>query len=222
MLLLGLYQPTAGEVLYDGIPLSELDPRDVRRWCGVVLQDSTAFAGSLKTNILLNTPAASAEQIDAAAEIAGLANAIRRLPMTYETRVAEGGSNLSGGQRQQLAIARAVAPRPSILLLDEASSHLDVAAEAELNAHLERLRCTRIVIAHRLSAVRTADQILVLRHGRVAERGTHDQLLGQRGIYAELAAAQGPVGSASHGLVDHEPTHASEVSRLTSRRRILA
>jgi len=222
MLLLGLYQPTAGEVLYDGIPLSELDPRDVRRWCGVVLQDSTAFAGSLKTNILLNTPAASAEQIDAAAEIAGLANAIRRLPMTYETRVAEGGSNLSGGQRQQLAIARAVAPRPSILLLDEASSHLDVAAEAELNAHLERLRCTRIVIAHRLSAVRTADQILVLRHGRVAERGTHDQLLGQRGIYAELAAAQGPVGSAAHGLVDHEPTHASEVSRLTSRRRILA
>ena len=91
MLLLGLYQPTAGDVLYDGIPLSELDPRDVRRWCGVVLQDSAAFAGSFHTNILLNTPAASTEQVDVAAEIAGLANDIRRLPMGYETRVAEGG-----------------------------------------------------------------------------------------------------------------------------------
>ena len=222
MLLLGLYQPTAGEVLYDGIPLSELDPRDVRRWCGVVLQDSAAFAGSFKTNILLNTPAASAEQIDAAAEIAGLANEIRRLPMTYETRVAEGGSNLSGGQRQRLAIARAIAPRPSILLLDEASSHLDVTAEAELNAHLERLRCTRIVIAHRLSAVRTADQILVLRHGRVVERGTHNQLLRLRGMYADLAAAQGPAGSAAHECADHEPTDERDMVGPASRRRVLA
>jgi ATP-binding cassette subfamily B protein len=222
MLLLGLYEPTAGEVLYDGVPLSELDPRDVRRWCGVVLQDSAAFAGSFKSNILLNTPAASAEQIDAAAEVAGLANEIRRLPMAYETRVAEGGSNLSGGQRQRLAIARAIAPRPSILLLDEASSHLDVASEAELNAHLQRLRCTRIVIAHRLSAVRTADQILVLRHGRVVEQGTHQHLLRQRGMYAELAAAQGPVGSATHSRADREPTDEGDALRLTSRHQVRA
>ena len=222
MLLLGLYQPIAGEVLYDGIPLSELDPRDVRRWCGVVLQDSAAFAGSFKTNILLNTPAATAEQIEAAAEIAGLANEIRHLPMTYETRVAEGGSNLSGGQRQRLAIARAIAPRPSILLLDEASSHLDVASEADLNAHLERLRCTRIVIAHRLSAVRTADQILVLRNGRVVERGTHPQLLRERGMYAALAAAQGPAGSATHDHADHELEDQCDVAHLTSMRRVLA
>jgi len=222
MLLLGLYQPTAGEVLYDGIPLSELDPRDVRRWCGVVLQDSAAFAGSFKTNILLNTPAATAEQIEAAAEIAGLANEIRHLPMTYETRVAEGGSNLSGGQRQRLAIARAIAPRPSILLLDEASSHLDVASEADLNAHLERLRCTRIVIAHRLSAVRTADQILVLRNGRVVERGTHPQLLRERGMYAALAAAQGPAGSATRDRADHELEDERDVAHLTSMRRVLA
>jgi ABC-type bacteriocin/lantibiotic exporter with double-glycine peptidase domain len=222
MLLLGLYEPTAGEVLYDGVPLSELDPRDVRRWCGVVLQDSAAFAGSFKSNILLNTPAASAEQIDAAAEIAGLANEIRRLPMAYETRVAEGGSNLSGGQRQRLAIARAIAPRPSILLLDEASSHLDVASEAELNAHLQRLRCTRIVIAHRLSAVRTANQILVLRHGRVVEQGTHQHLLRQRGMYAELAAAQGPAGSATHSRADREPTDEGDALRLTSRHQVRA
>ena len=222
MLLLGLYEPTAGEVLYDGVPLSELDPRDVRRWCGVVLQDSAAFAGSFKSNILLNTPAASAEQIDAAAEIAGLANEIRRLPMAYETRVAGGGSNLSGGQRQRLAIARAIAPRPSILLLDEASSHLDVASEAELNMHLERLRCTRIVIAHRLSAVRTANQILVLRHGRVVEHGTHQHLLHQRGMYAELAAAQGPAGSATQSRADREPTDDCDALRLTSRHQVLA
>src|SRR6185503_12344664 len=161
----------------------------VRRRCGVVLQDSAVFGGSIRSNIELNAPGSPRDDIARAAELAGFAVEIRRLPMTYETRVAEGGSNLSGGQRQRLAIARAIAPRPSILLLDEASSHLDVASEAELNAHLQRLRCTRIVIAHRLSAVRTADQILVLRHGRVVEQGTHQHLLRQRGMYAELAAA---------------------------------
>ncbi len=221
MLLLGLYQPTAGEILYDGIPLSELDPRDVRRWCGVVLQDSAAFAGSFRSNIQLNMPDASAERIAVAAEIAGLANEIRRLPMAYETRIAEGGSNLSGGQRQRLAIARAVAPQPSILLLDEASSHLDVASEAQLNANLERLRCTRLVIAHRLSAVRTAHQILVLHNGRVVERGMHHELLRQRGMYADLAAAQAPIGFATHDRL-YEPTHESETACLTSKRRILA
>ena len=197
MLLLGLYQPMAGEVLYDGVPLSELDPRDVRRWCGVVLQDSSAFAGSFRSNILLNLPGAGVDEMTAAAEVAGLASEIQRLPMKYETRIAEGGSNLSGGQRQRLAIARAIVPQPSILLLDEASSHLDVVSEAQLNANLERLRCTRVVIAHRLSAVRTAEQVLVLCNGRVVERGTHTELLRQRGLYADLAAAQGPGGFAA-------------------------
>jgi ABC-type multidrug transport system fused ATPase/permease subunit len=111
--------------------------------------------------------------------------------MRYETRVAEGGSNLSGGQRQRLAIARAVVTEPSILLLDEASSHLDVVSEEHLNASLEGLHCTRIVIAHRLTAVRTANQILVLDRGRVVERGRHDGLIAAGGIYAALAAAQG-------------------------------
>ena len=123
-----------------------------------------------------------------------MADEIGRLPMAYETRIAEGGSNLSGGQRQRLAIARAVVKRPPILLLDEASSHLDVASEARLNANLERLACTRIVIAHRLTAVRTADQILVLEAGRVAERGAHHELMSQGGLYAGLAAAQGSTG----------------------------
>jgi ABC-type bacteriocin/lantibiotic exporter with double-glycine peptidase domain len=193
MLLLGLYQPSAGEILFDDVPLSELDPREVRRWCGVVLQDSAVFGGSVRSNIELNAPGVSAEQIANAARLAGLAGDIERLPMGYETRVAEGGSNLSGGQRQRLAIARAVVTQPSILLLDEASSHLDVASEQRLNANLERLRCTRIVIAHRLTAVRTADHILVLDRGRVVERGTHRDLVRRAGAYAALAAAQGPV-----------------------------
>jgi ABC-type bacteriocin/lantibiotic exporter with double-glycine peptidase domain len=194
MLLLGLYEPSAGEVLYDGIPLSELDPRDVRRRCGVVLQDSAVFGGSIRSNIELNAPGSPRDEIARAAELAGFADEIERLPMGYETRVAEGGSNLSGGQRQRLAIARAVVTRPSVLLLDEASSHLDVASEARLNANLERLRCTRVVIAHRLTAVRTADEIIVLDRGCVAERGTHHALVERGGAYASLAAAQGSSG----------------------------
>ena len=191
MLLLGLYAPSAGRILFDGIPLSDLDPREVRRQCGVVLQDSAVFGGSIRSNIELNAPDASLDQVERAAEIAELANDVARLPMRYETRVAEGGSSLSGGQRQRVAIARAVVARPSILLLDEASSHLDVASEARLNANLERLACTRIVVAHRLTAVRTSTEILVLENGRVRERGPHAHLMRLRGAYAALAAAQG-------------------------------
>jgi len=191
MLLLGLYEPSAGEILYDGVPLSELDPREVRPWCGVVLQDSLVFGGSLRSNIALNSPGASRDDVTQAAQLVGLADEIKRLPMGYETRVSESGTNLSGGQRQKLAIARAIVTRPSILLLDEASSHLDVASEERLNTQLERLQCTRVVVAHRLTAVRTSNQILVLDRGRVIERGTHLELVRYRGVYATLASAQG-------------------------------
>ena len=198
MLLLGLYEPTAGEILYDAVPLTDLDPREVRRWCGVVLQDSAVFGGSIRSNIELNAPGLPAERIARAAALAGLADDVDRLSMRYETRVAEGGSNLSGGQRQRLAIARAVVTDPSILMLDEASSHLDVASEARLNASLERLRCTRIIIAHRLTAVRAADQILVLDRGRIVERGRHTDLVAAGGTYAVLAAAQATATAPPH------------------------
>lgn len=195
MLLLGLYRPTRGEVFYDGVPLSVLDPHTVRRCCGVVLQDVALFGGSVASNIALNAPHAAPSDIEAAARTAGLHDDIARMPLGYDTRLAESGGNVSGGQRQRIAIARALIGQPRILMLDEASSHLDVAAERQLNANLQGLRCTRIVIAHRLTAVRSADQILVLRAGRVAERGTHDELMKAGGEYARLAAEQGSVAS---------------------------
>jgi ABC-type bacteriocin/lantibiotic exporter with double-glycine peptidase domain len=221
MLLLGLYRPTAGEVFYDGVPLSELDPREVRQCCGVVLQDSAVFGGSIRNNIEINAPGSSREQLNRASRIAGIADEIARFPLGYDTRVAEGGSNLSGGQRQRLAIARAVITQPSILLLDEASSHLDVASEERLNVNLERLRCTRIVIAHRLTAVRSASEILVLDNGHIVERGAHHDLVRRGAKYAAFAAAQGNAGTSPGGPTDALECH--DQVRLTNEvRRVLA
>jgi ATP-binding cassette, subfamily B, bacterial len=195
MLLLGLYQPTDGMVFLDGIPLSELDPLLVRRRCGVVLQDIALFSGSLRSNIALNSPDAPLEQVVEAAELAGLVDDVHRMPLRFETRLSEGGTNISGGQRQRIAIARAVLTHPEILLLDEATSHLDVSAEERVIANLGRLRCTRVAIAHRLTAVRAADQILVLERGRAVERGTSDELLRAGGVYAAMAAHQDSIAS---------------------------
>ena len=192
MLLLGLYKPTSGDVRFDGISITDLDPQMLRRSCGVVLQDSALFGGSLRSNLTLNAPDATDHQIDLAVRIAGLGDEVARLPLGYDTRLAESATNLSGGQRQRVAIARAILSRPAVLLLDEASSHLDVVSEARLNASLGTLNCTRIIVAHRLSAVRSADEILVMQSGRVVERGDHRSLMRAGGSYAALARAQGP------------------------------
>ena len=195
MLLLGLYEPTGGTVLVDGVPLPELDPLLVRRRCGVVLQDIALFAGSLRSNIALNAPDAPLHQVVDAARLAGLMDDVDRMPLRFETRLSESGSNVSGGQRQRIAIARAVLTHPEILLLDEATSHLDVSAEQRVIENLGRLRCSRVAIAHRLTAVRASHQILVLERGRAVERGTHAELVGIGGIYAALAAHQDPTAS---------------------------
>src|SRR6185503_6340797 len=128
-----------------------------------------------------------------------------RMPMGYDTLLVEGGNSVSGGQRQRLALARAIAHQPAILMLDEATSHLDVATEAAVDARISQLACTRIVIAHRLSTVRNADLILVLDNGAIVERGTHDHLVAQGGLYAALVHSQlvGPTTSAA-------PAHASD------------
>jgi ABC-type bacteriocin/lantibiotic exporter with double-glycine peptidase domain len=190
LLLLGLYQPTAGAIRYDGQSLTDLGVHRVRQHFGVVLQEPFLFSGSVRANISLNEPSMTLDQVIEAAQRAGIDKEIEQMPMGYDTLLGEGGSGLSGGQRQRLAIARALAVVPTFLLLDEATSHLDVATEALVDANLSALACTRIVIAHRLSTVQNADLILVLDQGMVVERGRHDELLELGGHYAHLVRSQ--------------------------------
>lgn len=189
-LLLGLYEPTEGEIRFDGVPLSRLDLRTVREQCGVVMQEPTVFNGSIRRNIAYNDPTLPMDNIERAARLASLHDDIMAMPMGYETLVAEGGSALSGGQRQRLAIARALARDPRILVLDEATSALDSVTESAVSAHLAASGASSLVVAHRLSTVQGADQILVVRRGDVVEHGTHDELVDRGGVYTELVADQ--------------------------------
>jgi ATP-binding cassette, subfamily B, bacterial len=189
-LLLGLYQPGVGDIRFDGQSLRELDLRHLRGQLGVVVQDCDVYSGSLLENLVINTPDATLDDVATAVRLACLQEDIMRMPMGYETHLGEGGKGLSGGQRQRLALARALVRNPSILLLDEATSHLDATTEATIRDNLRGLNCTKILIAHRLSTVRDADQILVVHNGRIVECGTHDVLLGREGFYRRLFTAQ--------------------------------
>jgi ABC-type bacteriocin/lantibiotic exporter with double-glycine peptidase domain len=168
-LLLGLYRPQQGEIFYDERPLSGLSLAHLRQEIGVVLQDAFLISGSIRENIALNQPEMPLEQVMEAARLAGIHDEILGLPMGYETRLGEGGSGLSGGQRQRIVLARALAPRPKILILDEATSHLDAETEREIQRALDTLSCTRLIIAHRPSAIAQADRVLRLREGRLGE-----------------------------------------------------
>ncbi|HEX2195559.1 MAG TPA: peptidase domain-containing ABC transporter [Actinomycetota bacterium] len=190
-LILGLYPPTAGRVLYDEQPLSSLDLAWVRRQLGIVPQDAFLFGSSIRKNIALSEPDLPLERVERAARLAAIHDEIATWPLGYETVLADGGATLSGGQRQRIALARALVHDPKILLLDEATSHLDVQTERVVHRNLGELGCTRIVIAHRLSTVEKADLILVMEDGRFVERGTHDELLSARGRYWQLVASQG-------------------------------
>jgi ATP-binding cassette, subfamily B, bacterial len=189
-LLLGLYTPTSGEILYDGIPLKHLNYRTLRSQFGVVLQESLLFSGSIRQNIAFNDPALEFDKVMEAARLAAIDEDIEAMPMGYETLVSEGSAGLAGGQCQRLSLARALAHEPALLLLDEATSHLDVLTERHVDENLSRLPCTRIVIAHRLSTIRNADLILVLDRGRIVEQGSHEFLLSLDGHYRELVQTQ--------------------------------
>ncbi|MEV4414298.1 peptidase domain-containing ABC transporter [Catellatospora sp. NPDC049609] len=188
--ILGLYLPSEGQVRFDGRPLPDLDFRQLRRSCGMVTQEPSLFAGSIRDNISLGHPSATYEEVVLAAQRAQIHDEIMMMPMAYETRLTEGGGGLSGGQRQRLALARALVHRPPLLLLDEATSHLDVVTERRVDEVLSALSCTRIVIAHRLSTVVNADLIGVMEDGRLVEQGTHDELIAYGRRYEALVHDQ--------------------------------
>jgi ATP-binding cassette, subfamily B, multidrug efflux pump len=190
-LLCRLYEPTRGRILIDGIDIRDLPQAELRRHVGVIIQDGFLFAGDVKSNISLGE-SYSIEEIQAAAEKTNVARLIEQLPQGYDTQLRERGTNLSGGQKQLLAFARAAIRNPSILVLDEATASLDVGTEALIQEALERLMADRtaIIIAHRLSTIRNVDRILVLKRGQLVESGSHEELLQEEGLYASLYKLQ--------------------------------
>ncbi|NMF58176.1 ABC transporter ATP-binding protein [Pseudanabaena yagii] len=182
-----LYEPTKGRILIDGIDIREITQAELRRYVGVILQDAFLFSGDIKENITLGEDYAI-EQVIAAAELMNVDRFIQELPDAYATQVRERGTNLSGGQKQLLAFARAAIRDPRILILDEATASLDVSTEFLIQQALDRLLRDRttIIIAHRLSTIRNVDRILVLKQGEVIESGNHDQLISKNGLYASL------------------------------------
>ncbi len=191
-LLLGLYAPTAGRILIDGVPQSEWDMRWIRRQMAVVMQDSILLSGSVFDNIRFARPSATPEEVHKAAQLANAEEFILRMPEGYDTPVGERGGSLSGGQRQRIAIARSILRNPPVLILDEATSALDYESERLIQEALERLSEGRtvITIAHRLSTIKNADRIIVLRDGVIVEQGNFKELSEQKGVFAELIAAQ--------------------------------
>lgn len=189
-LMLGFETPQKGAVYYDGRDIAKVDLKSLRRKIGVVMQNGKLFSGDIFSNITISAPWLTLDDAWEAAELAGIADDIRRMPMGMNTIISEGSGGVSGGQRQRLMIARAIAPKPRILMFDEATSALDNLTQKKVSESLDRLKCTRIVIAHRLSTIRQCDRIIYLENGRIAEDGTYDELIAKNGKFAELVARQ--------------------------------
>ena len=189
-LLLGFEKPQKGAIYYDGKDLETLDLRSLRKKIGVVTQNGKLFQGDIYSNIVISAPYLSVDDAWKAAEIADIAEDIRRMPMGMHTVISEGAGGISGGQKQRLMIARAVAPNPKVLMFDEATSALDNITQKKVSEALDGLKCTRIVIAHRLSTIKQCDRIIVLDGGKIAEDGTYDELLAKKGYFYELVERQ--------------------------------
>jgi ATP-binding cassette, subfamily B, bacterial HlyB/CyaB len=187
-----LYVPESGRVLIDGVDLAMADVTWLRRQVGVVLQENVLFNRTIRENIALADPGLPIERVIEAATLAGAHDFILELPEGYDTQVGERGTTLSGGQRQRIAIARALVTNPRILIFDEATSALDYESERAVQQNMRRIAAGRtvLIIAHRLSTVRSADRILTLERGRLVEDGSHDELIRSNGRYASLHKLQ--------------------------------
>ncbi len=189
-LLLGFEKPETGAIYFDGKDISGLDPSSLRKKIGTVMQSSGLFQGDIYSNIVITNPELTLQKAWDAAEKAGIADDIRRMPMGMHTLISEGQGGISGGQRQRIMIARAIAPKPKLLLFDEATSALDNKSQKQVADALDQMGCTRIVIAHRLSTIRHCDRILVLDGGRIIEDGNYEELIAKNGFFADLVERQ--------------------------------
>lgn len=189
-ILLGFEEPEVGAVYYDGVNMDTVDIRSLRSQIGVVTQDGKLFAGDIYSNIVISAPQLSVDDAWRAAELAGIAGDIEAMPMGMNTRISEGDTGISGGQKQRLMIARALAPGPKIIMLDEATSALDNITQKQVSEAIGSLNTTRIVIAHRLSTIRDCDRILMLEDGCIVEDGTFDALTRKNGPFAQLLKRQ--------------------------------
>ncbi|MBP3872990.1 MAG: NHLP bacteriocin export ABC transporter permease/ATPase subunit [Lachnospiraceae bacterium] len=189
-LLLGFESPGKGGIYYDGRDIQMLDLKSLRKKIGVVLQAGNLFQGNIYSNISISNPSMTVDEAWKVAEMVGMKEDIERMPMGMNTLIQEGGGGISGGQKQRLMIARAIAGKPSILMFDEATSALDNITQKIVSDSLDTLKCTRIVIAHRLSTIRNCDRILMMDEGRIAEEGTYDELIAKGGLFAKLVERQ--------------------------------
>jgi len=189
-LLLGFETPETGDIFYDGHSLGTLDLRALRRNIGVDLQNGKLMAGSIFANIVVTAPWKTLDDAWEAAEMAGIAQDIRDMPMGMHTMITEGGGGVSGGQRQRLLIARALISKPNLIFFDEATSALDNITQKHVADSIDKLKATRVIIAHRLSTIRGCDRVIMLANGKIIEEGGYEELMDKKGEFYELVKRQ--------------------------------